>query len=136
MRSFSLLLLDSTHAEVVNDVTSFVAVDESGSFGIQAGHARLMASLSFGLARFRTEASDWRYLALPGALLYFHDDTLTLSTRHYVIDDDYERISAAIREQLVAEEAELKIVKESLRRMEEEALHRLWQLGQLGSHHD
>lgn len=130
MNTFRMQLQDATHAEVVSDVTSFVGQDGSGSFGIQAGHERMMASLSFGLARFRTETSDWRYLALPGALLYFHDDTLTLSTRHCVVDDDYLRISAVLREKLLAEETELKSVKESLHRMEEEALRRMWRLGQ------
>ncbi len=123
-------LQDATQAEVVHDVISFVGEDSSGSFGIQAGHARMMASLSFGLARFRTRKSDWRYLALPRALLYFHDDVLSLSTRHYVIDDDYRRINDVLREQLLAEESELRSVKESLYRMEEEALRRLWRLGQ------
>ena len=136
MSTFSLRLQDATHAEVVKDVTSFVAQDGSGSFGIQAGHARIMATLSFGLARFKTGTSDWRYLALPGAVLYFADDTLTLSTRHYVMDDDYERITEVMREQLLAEEVELETLKESLRRMEEEALRRMWQLGQAGARGD
>ena len=136
MSSFSLRLQDATHAEVVDGVTSFVAEDCSGSFGIQAGHGRIMASLSFGLARFRIQTSDWRYLALPGALLYFDDNVLTLNTRHYVIDEDYGRISELMHEQLLAEEEELKSLKQSLRRMEEEALRRMWKLGQMGSHGD
>lgn len=136
MNAFSLRLQDATHAEVVSGVTSFVARDSSGSFGIQAGHARIMSSLSFGLARFRLRTSGWRYLALPGALLYFADDILTLSTRHYVIDDHYQRITEVLREKLLAEEVELESLKESLRRMEEEALRRMWQLGQTGSLHE
>lgn len=136
MNTFSLRLQDATHAEVVSAVTSFVAQDSSGSFGIQAGHARMMASLSFGLARFKTQSRDWQYLALPGALLYFDNDTLTLSARHYVIDDDYQRITDVLRENLLAEEVELESLKESLRRMEEEALRRMWQLGQMESRHE
>lgn len=132
MRTFTLQLQDATQTELVTGVTSFVGQDSTGSFGIQAGHARMMASLSFGLARFRTGSSDWRYLALPGALLYFKDNTLTLSTRHYVLDDDYMRISAVLREELLAEEGELKSLKESLHRMEEEVLRRMWRLRQAG----
>jgi len=130
VNTFTLQLQDATHAETVAGVISFVAEDDSGSFGIQAGHARIMASLPFGLARFRTGERGWQYLALPGALLYFRDDVLTVSTRHFVLDDDYERISAVVREKLQAEEAELKSLKRSMRRMEEEALRRMWQLGQ------
>jgi F-type H+-transporting ATPase subunit epsilon len=126
-------LLDATQGEVIDGVTSFVGEDGSGSFGIQAGHARIMTSLSFGLARFRKEAGAWQYLALPGALLYFEGEVLTLSTRHYVIDDDYQRISDVLQDKLLAEEEELKTLKESMHRMEEEALHRMWRLGKMGA---
>jgi F-type H+-transporting ATPase subunit epsilon len=136
VKSFSLKLLDATHSEEIDDVVSFVGEDSSGSFGIQAGHGRIMTSMLFGLARFRVRSGDWKYLALPGALLYFDDDVLTLSTRHFVLDDDYQRISAVIREKLLAEEVELKGLKESLRRMEEEFLRRIWALGQMGSRYD
>ncbi len=54
---------------------SFIGEDASGSFGLQAGHARFMTILEFGLARFRTAEADWQYLALPGALLYFAQGT-------------------------------------------------------------
>jgi len=134
MSGFQLRLQDALHSQVIADCTSFVGHDSSGSFGIQAGHARFMTSLSFGLARFRTLAGGWTYLAVPGALLYFADNVLTLSTRHYVVDEDYERIVDVMREQLLQEEMQLKSLKDSLRRMEEEALRRMWQLGQKGAH--
>jgi len=128
--TFVLELQGARQTERIPDVAAFVGTDRSGSFGLLAGHARFMTSLSFGLARFRAAATDWRYLALPGALLYFNDDVLTLSTRHYLIDDDYTRISTALSEQLLAEEEALRDMKTSLHRMEEEALRRMWRLGQ------
>ena len=78
-----------------------------------------------GLARYRCGERPWQYLALPGALLYFVDNQLFLNTRRYVRDDDYERINAALREQLRKEETGLRHIKESLRRMEEEMFKRL-----------
>jgi len=129
MMSFTLRLQDATHAQDITGVTSFVGEDSSGSFGIMAGHARLMTSLILGLARFRTGAGAWQYLALPRALLYFKDNVLTLSTRRYLQDDDYMRISAALQRQLLAEEEKLHTMKESLHRMEEEVLKRLWEMG-------
>lgn len=125
MNVFTLHLQSATQYEAISDVTSFVGEDDSGSFGIQAGHARLMASLSFGLARYRSGEQAWQYLALPGALLYFVDNQLFLNTRRYVRDDDYERINTALREQLRREEIGLRHIKESLRRMEEEMFKRL-----------
>lgn len=128
MNGFTLRLQDATRAEDVAGVTSFVGEDVSGSFGILPGHARFMTTLVMGLARFRVGAEDWRYLAVPGAVLYFHDQVLWLNTRRYLVDDDYTRISTALREQLLREEENLHTMKESLHRMEEEMLRRMWEI--------
>jgi F-type H+-transporting ATPase subunit epsilon len=88
-----------------------------------------MTTLVMGLARFRIGAEGWQYLALPGAVLYFDHDELLLCTRHYLLDDDNMSISAALQQELLAEEEMLNSVKESLHRMEEEVLKRLWSLG-------
>jgi F-type H+-transporting ATPase subunit epsilon len=129
--TFALQLQDATRTQRIEDVESFVGADRSGSFGILPGHARFMTSLTFGLARFRTSEAPWQYLAMPGALLYFRGNELVLSTRHYLIDEDYTRISTAMAEQLQEEESKLKSMKTSLRRMEEEALKRMWRLGRM-----
>ena len=129
MMAFTLQLHDATQSELIKDVTSFVGEDASGSFGILAGHTRMMTSLVMGLARFRVSENAWQYLALPGALLYFHANTLTLSTRHYMLDDDYMRISDALQQQLLQEEQQLHTMKKSLHRMEEELLKRMWKMG-------
>lgn len=129
MKSFTLSLQDATHAEKYEGITSFVGEDTSGSFGILPNHDRMMTSLVMGLARFRIDDQDWQYIATPGALLYFNNDTLTLSCRHFFIDTDYMRISTALEEQLVEEEIQLQTQKQSLRHMEEEVLKRLWEVG-------
>jgi F-type H+-transporting ATPase subunit epsilon len=129
MSSFTLRLQDATHAEKIAGVTSFVGEDDSGSFGILAGHSRMITALVIGLARFRIGADVWCYLAVPGAVLYFRDNVLTLSTRRYLLDDDYMRISQALQQQLLAEEEQLHNMKASLHRMEEEMLRHLWDMG-------
>ena len=129
MNTFTLILQDATHTQRIEQVTSFVGEDATGSFGILADHARMMTSLVFGLARFRTGENAWQYLALPGAVLYFNNNELSLSTRRYLVDNDYERISTALHEQLLAEEQELRELKKSLHHMEEEVLKRLWEIG-------
>jgi len=62
-------------------------------------------------------------------VLYFNANELSLSTRRYLMDDDYECISIALHEQLLAEENELRELKKSLHHMEEEVLRRLWEIG-------
>ena len=135
MRPFTLLLQDATHTERIEGVTSFVGEDASGSFGVLGGHVRMMTALTFGLARFRIGAMPWRYLALPGGLLYFRDSQLFVCTRHYLIDDDYERISGALEDQLVAEEEQLQAMKDSLHQMEQAILKRLWEIAREGGIH-
>jgi F-type H+-transporting ATPase subunit epsilon len=132
MKAFTLLLQDSTRLSRIDDVVTFVGEDASGSFGILANHARMMTVLVMGLARFKTEEADWQYLALPGAVLHFNDNVLTLNTRHFLQDTDYMRISKALKEELVAEEEHLRGTKTSLRRMEEEILKRMWEMGRKG----
>jgi F-type H+-transporting ATPase subunit epsilon len=53
---------------------------------------------------------------------------LTLSTRRYVLDNDYMRISQTLKQQLLEEEENLYTMKKSLHNMEEEVLKRLWEM--------
>lgn len=129
MNTFTLELHDSSQVQAFTDVYSFVGEDASGSFGLRAGHARFMTILSFGLARFRESNGDWQYVAMPGATLYFHANRLWIGTRRFVLDRDYARVSRLLREQLLSEEQALQQTRSSLRKMEEELLRKLWQLG-------
>ena len=125
MTRFTLNLFDAGHEQRIDGVSSFIGVDASGSFGILPNHARFMTTLIFGLARFRLDTDDWHYLALPGAVLYFNNNVLTISTRHFLIDTDLERISVSLDRQLIVEEDNLRATRESLHRMEQAMLKRL-----------
>lgn len=129
MNSFSLQLRAAEHEQRIDGVTSFVGEDASGSFGLRARHERFVTALEFGLARFRVGDAPWQYLAVPRALVYFADNRLTLTTRRYVLDSDYARISRSLQEELLVEEQALRSVRHSLRTMEEYLLKRLWQFG-------
>jgi F-type H+-transporting ATPase subunit epsilon len=134
MSVFNLQLRDYQHQQRFEDTVSFVGEDASGSFGILAQHARMMTSLVFGLARFRRVEGSWTYLALPGGLAYFRDNTLSIVTRRFFLDDDYDRISRTLTEELLAEETKLSAIKQSLRHMEEDLLKQMWQMRrELGS---
>ena len=132
MNTFPMHLESTTQYEQVANVISFIGEDDSGSFGVLPGHARMMTLLRFGLARFRVLGEDWEYLALPGALAYFLDGELLLSTRHYLRGKDYDRISTALEQELLVEEDNLQVVKQSLHRLEEEMFKRLWKLKRTG----
>jgi F-type H+-transporting ATPase subunit epsilon len=133
MNSYTMHLFDSSKGLEVEAVTSFVGEDSTGSFGILPGHARFMTVLVFGLARFCCgQGAPWQYLAMPGGVLYFADNTLNLVCRHYLIDEEYESISRRLIDELVAEEEQLHEIQLSLKCMEEALLRRMWELGRQG----
>ncbi len=131
MKTFTLVIQDATHAEKIEGVSSFVGEDKSGSFGILSDRARLMTILVMGLARYRKGDEPWQYLAQPGAVLYFQNNLLTISTRHYFRDENYMHISNDLQQKLLAEEEELHSIKHSLQHMEKEILKRMWELRRL-----
>jgi F-type H+-transporting ATPase subunit epsilon len=128
MNTFILHLQSATEYERIEGVTSLVGQDASGVFGIMPKHERLLSLLTFGLVRFRVGEGSWQYLAVPGALFYFLDNQLFLNTRRYIRGDDYEAVRATLRKQFMTEEKELKDMKQSLRRLEEEMFKRLLEM--------
>jgi len=126
---FTLHLQSATQYARIEDVESFIARDASGSFGLMARHERMMTVLGYGLARFRTADGAWHYLALPGGLAYFVEGELYLSTRRYVLGDDFRTVAASVDSTLLAEDSALHSLKESVARLEREMVRRLWQLG-------
>ena len=126
--AFTLHLQSATQYERMNDVESFVARDASGAFGLLARHERMMTVLGFGLARIRSAAGAWHYLALPGGLAYFADGELYVCARRFVLGDDYRTVSAAVGQTLLAEEQALMNLKQSVNRLEHEMMRRLWRL--------
>jgi len=132
MSVFPLNLQSATQYEQIENVASFVGADDSGSFGILSGHSRMMTLLTFGLARFQVKDRDWEFLAVPGALLYFVSGDLYLSTRRYVRGTSYEGITAALQSELRVEEEALQMMKQSVRRLEEQMFKRLWKMKRLG----
>lgn len=126
MKGFVLHLHSATQSERIEGVVSFVGEDASGAFGILPGHERMVASVVFGLARFRLPDEPWQYLALPGAVLHFTDNELFLATRRFVRDHDHKRISATLRQELATEEEKLAGMRDSVRKLEAQMLRRLW----------
>lgn len=129
MKSFILYLQSSTQYEEINDIVSFIGEDSSGRFGIMANHSRMMTCLKFGLSWFRHEDNTEEYLAVPGGVIYFNENKLFVNTRHYFRSKNYEIITSAIENELIQEEENIRSVKESLHRLDEEILKHLWELG-------
>ncbi len=125
MESFTLNLFDMNHEQRIEGVLSFIGEDASGSFGIQANHARFMTSLAFGLSRFRLTLDSWQYLALLGGIAYFNNNELTISTRLFLIDNDLGRIADLLEKGWVVEQKNLQATRTSLINMEQSLFKRL-----------
>ena len=128
MNTFRLHLMSMTRSESVPEVVRFTGRDASGSFGILANAARRITVLVFGLAHFQDAAGKIEYLALPGGLLYFLNNEVRIATTNFLRSGDLDEISAALERQLREEEAELRDIKLSLHRLDEEIMKRMYQL--------
>jgi F-type H+-transporting ATPase subunit epsilon len=128
-----MMLRDNSRSQVIEGVVSFVGEDASGSFGILADHARVLTSLVFGLARFRTDSGPWQYLAMPGAILGFDGNVLTLNTRRYLLGENYEDMSRALTEKLAEEEQSLSEIKRTLHHIETNVLKQMLEMNKAGA---
>lgn len=126
--TFPLHLYGAVNYECIDAVTSFVGEDASGSFGIQAHHARFITVLVYGLARAQRADGIWEYLGIPGGVLYFHDNGLHLSTRRYLRDTDPARIVEELAGHLLEEEQELAYTRRKLRGLETHMLQEMVEL--------
>ncbi|MCB1693036.1 MAG: F0F1 ATP synthase subunit epsilon [Pseudomonadales bacterium] len=128
MNTFTMRVHGAASSEEISDVISFVGEDATGSFGLLPGHVRFMTSLVFGLARFTTADDVVHYIAVPGAILYFKDNILTLNARTFLIGEDYDRIALELSEALAREEEALAVLKHNLRSIEANVMRRLMEL--------
>ena len=131
MSGFTLTLMDCQGADRFDGVEQLVAADSTGSFGLLARHERMVAVLRYGLARF-LRAGTWRYVALPGGVLRFAENELTIVTVRYFLGED----RAAIVDQLTAEmtrtDSEVRRVEATLAEIEQSLIRRLGELGGTG----
>ena len=117
--NFEFNLLSSNQTQKFTNVTSFLGIDATGSFGIQAHHEPFMTVLALGLSRFRVENEEsWRYVALPSGLLSFRANQLTISTHYFWIDTDFNRLTHLLEQQAETDQKNMRTIRENLQRME------------------
>lgn len=127
-RAFTVQLNDSHHSERFDDVVQFIGADGSGSFGLLAGHAHFVAVLRYGLARFVDSAGRWRYLALPGGVLSFADNRLTLATVRYFLGEERTDILSRLEDEMARTDSDVHTSRASLSEIERALVRRLGEL--------
>lgn len=140
MAGFTLQLASATRQQRFDGVLSFVASDASGRFGLMAGHAPLSTVLSYGLARLRlaappharqapmTGADGWLYLALPGGVLRFADNVLSIATRAFVVGEHVDEVRQTLERELQRDVAQQTELRHTLQQLEQTLMKSLWQL--------
>ncbi len=128
MKSFVLTLLDTRGFERFDNVTHFIGADAEGSFGILAGHIHTVLLLRYGLARFCDHAGVWRYLTLPGGVLRFAENRLTVTTVRYFLGDDRELICQQLADEMARADSEVHTARATLSEIERSLVRRLAEL--------
>lgn len=132
MRTFALHLLDSRGSDHFDHVTQLVAADDSGSFGILAGHARMVAVLRYGLVRFVDAAGKWHYLSLPGGVLSGDGTQVTIMTAHYFLGDERGLICRQLAEEMASTDSDVHTSRATLAEIEHSLVRRLGELSGRG----
>jgi len=128
MKSFALSLLDSRGNQDFAAVTHFIGSDASGSFGIMAGHAPMLALLRYGLARFCDISGKWHYLAVPGAVLRFFENHLTITTVRYFLGSQREQICQLMADEIARQDSEIHNARATMLEIEHSLMLRMAEL--------
>ena len=132
MNTFELILQDMTQQWHEAEARSFVATDVSGSFGIQAGHETFVTCLRPGLARFMDGSGQWQYVAQPGAVVWFADNRLYLSTAQFIISPERDRLVQHMDEEWRAAAEALGSTKRNIVQVEQALARKLWEMNKRG----
>ena len=125
MNTFSLTLIDTAEMTRFEKVRQFIASDTDGGFGILAGHAHTVALLRYGLARFSDDSGIWRYLAMPGGVLRFAGNELTITTVRYFLGIDPDAICADLEAAMQQTDSEVHRSRAALSEIEHSLIKRL-----------
>ena len=93
------LLITTPTAVVVDDpdVASVRAEDESGGFGVLAGHADLLTALAVSIVHWRDAGGTPHYCAVRrGVLTVTNGGEIAIATREAVADDDLDRLEHTV----------------------------------------
>ena len=125
MNTFHLSLLDSAGADRFEQIRQFIGADGSGAFGLLAGHEPLVVALRYGLARFEDDRGIWRYVALPGGILRFKDNVLSVATVRYFLGDEPAVLVQQLESEMAQDDSELSAARLTMAKIDRSLVRRL-----------
>lgn len=135
---FTLSLLDGQSSRVIEGVSSLMASDASGQFGVLPAHEALITVLEPGLFRYRqVDHPDWRFGACAGGLLSCADEqgatVVRLVSRRFLMGDEPEALLRQL-DALLADEQSLRMsLRESRVQLDLALMRRMQELAQATS---
>ena len=125
MNGFRLSLLDCRGSDHFEHVNQFIGADATGTFGVLAGHAPMVAVLRYGLARFLDDVGKWRYVALPGGILRFSHNAMSLVAVRYFHGDDPGTLVERLAQEMAQDDSELSAARQTMAKIDQALLRRL-----------
>jgi F-type H+-transporting ATPase subunit epsilon len=122
-----LLITDPTAVVADHaDITSLCAEDESGGFGILAGHADLLTVLPVSVVSWRHADGKMGYCAVRrGVLTVQHGTQIAIATREARRGDDLDTLEASVLVQFRAEVDAERTGRVATTRLHTEAIRRI-----------
>lgn len=135
--SIRLALLDGRSSTHIDQVTSLIAQDASGQFGILPGHQALVTVLEPGLFRYRTASgADWSYGASAGGLLSCERQAdltqVRIVSRRFLLGDEPEALQALLDDLLNSERTLRMSTRDSVGQLDQAFYKRMQELAQMG----
>lgn len=107
-------------------VVSLRAEDESGAFGIMAGHAPFLTALAPSVVSWRDEAGREAHCAVRGGLLTVrHGREIAIATRQAFLGDDIDRLEERLRAALAAAAEQERAERIAAAQMQAAAIRRI-----------
>ena len=93
-----------------------------------AGHEHMVSVLRYGLVRFIDSEGKWRYASLPGGVLRFADNQLTVATVRYFLGEDRDKIVAQLEDEMARTDSDINTARATLAEIEHSLVKRLGEL--------
>jgi F-type H+-transporting ATPase subunit epsilon len=125
MPTMDIQLLDGRSEHRLTGITSFIAADASGQFGILPGHEPITTVVEPGLVRCRFADGQWHLLATTGGPMVFRHNLLQLVCARFLSADGEEALKMLLTHVLQEEWGERRSERQSWADMERELVKRL-----------
>lgn len=100
-----------------DDVAHVRAEDETGAFGMEPGHARLVTALPVAVVTWREADGSEHHVAIRGGVLIVEDGDVEIATRQAIRDDDLASLERKVEEAFLRDIEDEETARTAARRL-------------------